>query len=186
MIEGHVGRVQWFSPLPTPIYFRHFWYIEPSSENSPNIVILRFHERLTFNPNIQPIRLPSPTNFSYEGWTSLRLGFNTPEGTFRAHLQFVNTNIPRNDECNFVGILADHDMCAIEGGPVNEGGPILRFNAFTGGAWVTYEYDNFDYHSTLVAIHQYQYANQTGSFGVATRVSHFVEWIEEFTADDDL
>lgn len=36
----------------------------------------------------------------------------------------------------------------------------------------------------LVGIHQYQFANQTASYGLATRVSHFVEWIENLTEEN--
>lgn len=47
-----------------------------------------------------------------------------------------------------------------------------------------YEYTRgFQFIPVLVGIHQYQYANQTAAFGRATRVSHFVDWIEELTAD---
>ncbi|KAJ6648940.1 Transmembrane protease serine 11D [Pseudolycoriella hygida] len=188
VIEAFVGGVRWVSPLPTPRYMRHYWYIEPSpsAENSPNIVLLQFHERLTYNPNIHPIRLAAPGNFSYEGWASLSLGFNTPAGIFSAQLEFVSTSIPSNGACTFAGNLANYEMCAIEAGAGNEGGPITRFNAFIGGAWVTYEYDNYEYHSTLVAIHQFQYANATSSFGVATRVSPFVEWVEQLTAEAEV
>lgn len=48
-----------------------------------------------------------------------------------------------------------------------------------------YEYTaGYEFIPVVVGIQQYQYANQTASFGRATRVSHFVEWIE--TLADDL
>ncbi len=48
-----------------------------------------------------------------------------------------------------------------------------------GGAWIVYEYvAGLSFiHPVLIGIHQYQFANATASFGYATRVSHFVEWI---------
>ncbi|KAJ6648939.1 Transmembrane protease serine 11B-like protein [Pseudolycoriella hygida] len=185
VIEAFVGGVLWVSPLPTPKYMRHYWYIEPSAENSPNIVLLQFHERLTYNPNIHAIRLAAPGNFSYEGWASLSLGFNTPVGDFSAQLQFISTSIPNNNACTFAGNLANHEMCAIEADAGDVDGPIRRFNAFSGGAWMTFEYGDVDYHATLVGIHQFQYANATSSLGIATRVSPFVEWVEKLTAEAD-
>lgn len=183
VIETHVGNVEWNSPLPPARFVRHFWYIEPSFE-TPNIVLLRFHEPLTFNPNIQPIRLPSLVDFSYEAWASYSLGFDTSSGLFRAQLRSANAIIGSNSVCNFQDNFPDHEMCAHDGGPVYEGA-IRRYNGFTGGAWLVYEYTSgFEFIPVLVGIHQYQYANRTGSFGRATRVSHFVDWVEELSAGD--
>lgn len=48
-----------------------------------------------------------------------------------------------------------------------------------GGSWIVYEYTaGFEFIPVLVGIYQYQFANETASFGYATRVSHFVEWID--------
>ncbi|KAJ6633865.1 hypothetical protein Bhyg_15574, partial [Pseudolycoriella hygida] len=159
------------------VFMRHYWYIEPSSANSPNIVLLRFHEALTFSPNVQPIRLPAPDNFSYEGWASMSLWFTlaiTPE--FAEQLQFVNNNIPRNADCTFQSNFPDHEMCSIEQARITGNTP-------PGGAWVLYEYNEFNYHATLVGIHKSRFTNETSTYGVATRVSHFVEWIGELTAE---
>lgn len=51
--------------------------------------------------------------------------------------------------------------------------------SFLGGAWIVYEYsEDFEFHPILVGVQHYQYVNGTASFGRATRVSHFVEWID--------
>lgn len=48
-----------------------------------------------------------------------------------------------------------------------------------------YEYTRrFEYILVFFGIHQYQYLNRTAIFGSATRVSHFVDWIEELTAGE--
>jgi len=184
VIEAYVGDVQWVSPLPLGKFVRHFWYIESSLENSPNIVLLRFHEPLTFNPNIQPIRLPSLVNFSYDTWASYMLGFDAPLGILSSQLQSVNANIRKSNACNFYDNFADHEICAIEAGiGYDSDFAVRRFNLFTGGAWLVYEYTRgFEFIPVLVGIHQYQYANRTATFGRATRVSHFVAWVEELTA----
>lgn len=47
---------------------------------------------------------------------------------------------------------------------------------------MVYEYaPDYDLHPVVIGINHYQYANQTGSYGLATRVSHFVEWIQSLT-----
>ncbi|KAJ6648529.1 hypothetical protein Bhyg_03759, partial [Pseudolycoriella hygida] len=181
-IEAFVGKASWSWPYPwgESLYMRHLWYIEPSAENSPNIVLLQFHQTLTFNPNIQPIRLAAPGNFSYEGWASVFMGFNVLpnlELSITLQLQSVHPSIRRNEECSHVGQLTDHDMCSIQEGR-------SRFpNQQVSGALVVYEYNEFDYHASLVGIHQSQYADENSTYRIATRVSHFVEWIEVLTAD---
>lgn len=88
---------------------RHYWYIEPSCENSPTLVLARFHKTLTFNPNVQPIRLPSLDNFSYEGWSSYLL--RRP-----ARLQSTNASILSNSLCSFQDAkMDDHEICATDG-----------------------------------------------------------------------
>lgn len=195
-IETFIGSVRWNSLLSPTNFVRHYWYITQSIENSPNIALLRLHETLSFNPNIQPIRLPSHDNFSYEAWSAHILGYQIPNGVLSAQLQSAQTSIFNNSLCNFYGNIADHEICGIEGSdPYN--GAIRRFNGFTGntfmqnirrrfnfccslgGAWIVYEYTaGFEFIPVVVGVHQYQFANQTASFGRATRVSHFVEWIE--------
>lgn len=51
---------------------------------------------------------------------------------------------------------------------------------------MVYEYADagLEFVPVLVGIHQFQYANQTASYGHATRVSHFVDWIETLSAED--
>ncbi|KAJ6648528.1 hypothetical protein Bhyg_03758, partial [Pseudolycoriella hygida] len=158
LVETFVGGARWEWPFPwsDSIFMRHLWYIEPSAENSPNIVLLQFHQTLTFNPNIQPIRLAAPGNFSYEGWASIFMGFDTliePELYPTQQLKFVSSNIPRNEDCNLVGNLADHEICSIEENASEFPDP----QGVQGGAWVMYEYNEFDYHATLVGIHHSQY-----------------------------
>jgi len=177
-IEAYVGSVQWNSPLSPTNFVRHYWYITPSLENSPNIVLLRLHETLTFNPNIQPIRLPSHQNFTYEAWSSYILGFDIPSGIYRSYLQSAHASIFNSSLCNFYGVIDAHEICGIDGSEPYQGS-IRRYNGFTGGAWIVYEYTaGFEFIPVVVGIQQYQFANQTASFGRATRVSHFVEWIE--------
>lgn len=108
-----------------------FWYIEPSFENSPNIVLYRMNGTMTFNPNIHPIRLPFYQDFGYEGWSSLILGFRLPDGPSRPHLQSAEVSIFNNNLCDLSGRIDDHEICAIDGGEPHQG-PIIRFNAFTG------------------------------------------------------
>lgn len=51
---------------------------------------------------------------------------------------------------------------------------------------MVYEYSDASlvFVPVLVGIHQFQYANQTASYGRATRVSHFVEWVETLVAEN--
>lgn len=137
-IEIFDGSVLFRTPLTPTGFVRHYWYIQPSIENSPNIVLLRLHESLTFNPNIQPIRLPSHENFSYEDWVSYILGFDTQDGPFSAQLQSANANIRNNSLCNFSGNTADHEICASEGSPSLDEGPLIRRNGFTGDDYWSY------------------------------------------------
>lgn len=130
-IEASIGSVE-LSPSRTPTHFvRHYWFIEPSSENRPNIVLFRMNSTITFNPNIHPIQLPIYPDFAYEGWSSIILGFHTPDGPSTPHLQSALANIFENNLCNF-GSSADHDICAIEGSEPYQSGSIRRFNGFTG------------------------------------------------------
>lgn len=47
-----------------------------------------------------------------------------------------------------------------------------------------YEYTaGFEFHPVVVGIHRSHVANETASFGLATRVSHFVEWIETLAGE---
>lgn len=133
VIEVYFGSVQWNSTrLPTN-FVRHYWYITPSSENRPNIVLFRLHESLTFNPNVQPIRLPSAEKFSYDAWSSYILGYQTPgSGPFSAQLSSVHARILNNELCNFNGNAPDYEMCGSDGGDPRESGPIMRFNGFSG------------------------------------------------------
>lgn len=133
LMEVSIGSVQWNSTRSPTNFVRHYWYITPSPENSANIVLLRLHETLTFNPNVQPIRLPSAENFSYEAWSSYILGFRVPPGPADAQLQSVHTSILNIGLCNLVGNpVHDHEICAVEGGDPNGSGPVMRFNAFSG------------------------------------------------------
>jgi len=179
-IEAYYGAVQW-SGFRTPTNFvRSYWYIEPSSQDSPNIVLFRMNETITFNPNLHPVRLPFYVNFSYEGWSSFILGYRLPTGPSMPHLQAAAVGIFENSLCNLYGNIADHEMCGIEGSETGSG---IRFDGFTGGAWLVNEYSDecFVFMPVIVGIHQYQYVNQTASYGRATRVSHFVEWIQTLT-----
>lgn len=133
-IEAFIGFAQW-SPFRTPTHFvRNYWYIEPSPENRPNIVLLRMNGTITFNPNVHPIRLPFYQDFAYEDWSSLILGFRTPDGPSTPHLQSAEASILNNNLCNFglSDVTHAHEICAIDGGESNQSGPIRRFNAFTG------------------------------------------------------
>ncbi|XP_037027374.1 uncharacterized protein LOC119068073 [Bradysia coprophila] len=175
-IELYVGLAQW--PLTTPTNFvRHFWYIEPSPENSPSIVLYRLHESLIFNPNVHPIRLPFYQNFYYEGWSSLVLGYGSLSSeTYAAQLQSVHTSITNNSLCNVA--IDEHEICGIESREPNE-----TDAGFSGGAWIVYEYTDagLEFIPVLIGIHQS--SNNTTSFGRATRVSHFSEWIETLTTE---
>ncbi len=112
---------------------RHYWYIEPSSESRANIVLYRLNSTITFNPNIHPIRLPFYEDFSYEGWSSYILGFRSPDGPSMPHLQAALTSVFDNRLCNFV--VAEHEICGIEGSEPYESGTIRRFNSFTGNTF---------------------------------------------------
>ncbi|XP_037040519.1 coagulation factor X-like [Bradysia coprophila] len=184
-IEALIGFAQWNSSSTATHFVRSYWYIEPSPENRPNIVLFRMNSTITFNPNVHPIRLPFYQDFDYEGWSSLMLGFRSPDGPSTPHLQSMEASIFNNNQCDFDSDFADHDICAIDSGELYQG-PIRRFNSFTGGAWIVYEYADAGlvFVPILVGIHQFQYANQTASFGRATRVSHFVEWIETLSAEN--
>lgn len=61
----------------------------------------------------------------------------------------------------------------------------FNFDQFlSGGAWLVFEYtESLEYVPVLIGIHQYQYANETAAFGRSSRVSHFLEWIRELTAE---
>ncbi|KAG4077419.1 hypothetical protein HA402_002846 [Bradysia odoriphaga] len=175
-IEIYFGSVQLsWSLIPTN-YARHYWYIEPTPEDSPRMVLLRFHETLTFNPNIQPIRLPSPENFSYEAWSSYLLGFDLSSGNAIAHLQSTQASILNNSLCNFHGIIHDYEICATDGSE--------RFDVgASGGAWIVYEYTaGFEFIPVVIGIETF--LDQTQSFAAASRVSYFVEWIETLQQDN--
>ncbi|XP_037037350.1 uncharacterized protein LOC119075060 [Bradysia coprophila] len=184
----YVGSAQWQWPdrgEPTN-FVRHYWYIEASPENSPAIVLCRIHEPLTFNPNVQPIRLPyaANANFSYEAWSSLILGYRLSAPN---QLQFVPSNIFNNNQCEFEirfgqdrGIIGDHELC----GTINNqtGSGLIRHFGITGGAWMVYEYaPDFDLHPVVIGIYQYQIINGTATYGVGTRVTPFLDWIDTLT-----
>lgn len=132
-IEVSIGTVQWNSTRSPTNFVRHYWYITPSPDNSPNIVLFRLHESIKFNPNVQPIRLPSHGNFSYDGWSSYRLGFVTPgAGLFSAQLTSIHTSILDNGLCSFNGNASDFEICGSDDSEPNESGPIMRVDAFSG------------------------------------------------------
>ncbi|XP_037048501.1 serine proteinase stubble-like [Bradysia coprophila] len=184
-IEMYVGSAQW--PWPNrgePTNFvRHYWYIEASPENSPAIVLCRIHEPLTFNPNVQPIRLPyaANANFSYEAWSSIILGYRLAAPD---QLQFVPSNLFNNNQCEFEirfgqdrGIIGDHELCGTINNQVGLGA--TRHFGIAGGAWMVYEYaTDLDLHPVVIGIYQYQISNGTATYGVGTRVSHFLDWID--------
>ncbi|XP_037044801.1 uncharacterized protein LOC119080505 [Bradysia coprophila] len=175
-IETFFGYAPMLSPLFPTNFVRHYWYIEPSPEDSPRIVLSRFHEAVTFNPNIQPIRLPSSENFSYEAWSSHLLGHRSGPGNVWAHLQSTHASILNNSLCNFHGIIHDHEICATDGGERFDGGS-------PGGAWIVYEYTaGFEFIPVVIGIERF--LNQTLSFAAASRVSYFVEWIETLQRDN--
>lgn len=128
-METFIGSAQWGHPLVVTTLVRHYWFIAPSVENSPSIVLARLHETITFNPNIHPIRLPSSGNFDYVGWSSLQLGFESVAGIFFAYSQSAETTILNNNLCNFDP--GDHEMCGVNGGDTLEFG-LVRLNAFIG------------------------------------------------------
>ncbi|XP_037025044.1 plasma kallikrein-like [Bradysia coprophila] len=172
-------------------FVRHSWYIAPSAQNSPNIALCRIDEPLTFNPNVQPIRLPytSNTNFSYEAWSSLLLGYELTANNnrFFDQLRSVPNKILHNDQCNFLGRIDEHEMCGLtDVTPYDNEFTPIRFSIFTGGAWMVNEYAaDLNLHPVLIGIHHYQFFNGTeDTFGRATRVSHFLEWISTLTDGD--
>mgnify|MGYP006950116743 CR=1 FL=1 len=122
MYLGLAQRIWSNGDISRPTNFvRHYWIIEESPENSPRIVLCQPLERIIFNPNIQPIRLPyaANANFTYEAWSSFILGYRLSE--FR-QLQSVPSKILNNNECDFHGSIADYELC----GPIREspiGGP---------------------------------------------------------------
>jgi len=192
-IEAYIGSAQWNSSRIPTHFVRTYWYIEPSFGNRPNIALFRIDENITFNPNVQPIRLPFYQDFSYDGWSSQILGFpSSPGGISMPRLQSVEARFLSNNVCefdfSFFGIYTadDHEMCSIDGRETTESGAIRLLDSFTGGAWIVDEYT--DAGSVLVpviiGIHQWQFVNQTASYGLATRVSHFVEWIETLSQEN--
>lgn len=132
-IEANIGFVRWNSTRIPTHFVRHYWFIEPSSVDRPNIVLFRMDETITFNPNVHPIRLPFYQDFAYDGWSSLMLGFRSPVGQSTPHhLQSDQASIFGNNLCHFAGNVADHEICAIDGGEPSQSGPTRRFNTFTG------------------------------------------------------
>lgn len=132
-IEVFPGAARWTEADLATNFVRHYWYIRPTPEDSPNIALFRLHESLIFNPNIQPVRLPSNKNFTYEAWSSYVLGFRAPEGPSLTHLVSIHTSILNNELCNFVGLPApDHEICGLEGNDTSESGPIQIFNGISG------------------------------------------------------
>lgn len=120
-MEIYFDSVRLYSSLIPKKFVRNYWYIEPSPENSPRLVLLRLHEPITLTPNIQPIRLPSSENFPYEDWSSYVLGFQLTSGSVMAHLRSTHASILNNNLCNFHGIIHDHEMCASDGSPGLDG-----------------------------------------------------------------
>lgn len=118
--------------IPPTHFVRHYWYIEPSSENRPNIVLFRINGTITFNPNVHPIRLPFYQDFDYEDWSSVIVGFQSPVGLTRPHMQSAQASILNNNVCSFDGRnMADHEICAIDGSEPYDGS-LRRFDSFTG------------------------------------------------------
>jgi len=183
-IEVVLGSVR-FALLPVPTNFvRHFWYIEPTSENQPNIVLFRMHETIEFNPSVQPMRMPFYVDYRYEGWSSLILGFQLKFNNYE-YLQSVNVSILSNSLCTFEGRrIADHDICCIDSTEPSSGVPAIR----SGGAWIVYEYTNGGYGGYLVpmmiGIHRDQFRNHNVSYSRATKVADFSEWIYILACDD--
>lgn len=133
-IETYIGSVQYsvFENWPPANFVRHYWYINSTLENSPNIVLLRLHETLIFNPNVQPIRLPSHRDFSYKEWSSYTIGFRTLP--LLLQLQSAHISILNNSLCNLPDYIADHEICGIADGDPRQDGPEIRFEVFTGTA----------------------------------------------------
>lgn len=89
-----------------------FWYYSTISGPQPDIALFRLYDDIVFNPNIQPIRLPSRkfADFTYEGWAATIMGFGLDNsGVGARFLQYGHYIFLRNDACNFV----DFEICAV-------------------------------------------------------------------------
>lgn len=141
VIEAYIGSAQLdlYEWPPSPTHFvRTYWYIESSFENRPNIALFRINGTITFNPNIHPIRLPFYRDFDYVDWSSTILGFFSPDGPLRPHLQSAAASILNRNLCDFgYSITTDNDLCALDGGePADR--PVVRYNGFTGNFFFEY------------------------------------------------
>lgn len=131
-MEAYIGAVQWDSERRPTHFVRHYWYITPSLEDRPNIALLRLHETLTFNPNVQPIRLPTHGNFTYLDWSSYQLGHGSLLGGYHSWLQSMHTSILNNNLCNFAGgVTPDYEICGMNSGGAYDG-EVQRFDSFIG------------------------------------------------------
>lgn len=135
-IELFLGLAEWPVRISPTNFVRHYWYIEPSCENRPNIVLFRLHATLTFNPNVQPIRLPFDKHFSYEDWSAVTLGYasSTPgPNRYWFRLLSMPINITESSLCeNAIGVIAEYEICSTE--PIET--EIIRFTSFAGNYFI--------------------------------------------------
>ena len=117
-LEVAIGSIDRQSLLVQLFFSEAFWFIEPTEESRPDITIIRLSEDVTFNPNLQPIRLPPASwgAFTFEGWAAFIMGFGLGnDGALSRYLQYGHYMFMPNDACPF----AEYEICATSS-PNNE------------------------------------------------------------------
>ncbi|KAG5682543.1 hypothetical protein PVAND_011890 [Polypedilum vanderplanki] len=160
----------------TRVYAEEQWWLDASELAALDLAIYRLIEHLTFNSLISSVRLPrqSQRNHEFVGYPSQIIGWgNDNSGSSARILQYGNYRILSNTVCDD-RFQTFYEMCSI----ADDWHPELSTQGGdSGGPMVIFE-SNIP---TQVGIHVRRRVTGGQNLHVATRVSLFLEFINEIT-----
>lgn len=97
------GSVDADSRLLQNIFSDEYVWLEPEFGFPPDIALFHTATKIIFNPNIQPIRLPSIEwgSFTFEGWSTTIIGWGRAQAGRLGLLQYSEFLVQENSLCRF-------------------------------------------------------------------------------------
>jgi len=172
-VLASVGSVDRDSTTNVRRYANLYIWLNSATGNHPDIAIFRLAQSVTFNINIQPIRLPTKEQAlsTFEGFSTRFAGWGiSNEGVPPRYLQYGDFRFVSNAECDFDANL----MCCTASSPNLV---LSGQTSDSGGPYFIYESNV----PTLVGVYV---GRQTGggiNYHRATRVTSYLSFISEMT-----
>jgi secreted trypsin-like serine protease len=169
-VEFEVGSVDRNSAVMERHFASGFWFVAPSANFNPDIALFRLTSPLTFRAGIQPIRLPSNDIEQHIDFASQIMGFGLNDaGVLSQFLMYGNFRISSNPSCGFrpfeiCNLAFPNTATSTQGGD-------------SGGPWII----NQGGIPVQVGVHWGRRWNSTTNMHWGTRVSTFVDWIEDLS-----